>query len=59
MNNEKIFSKLKQYFTNVKEVNTAYVFGSVAKNKDREKSDIDIAVLFIEKMSAIDRFEKT
>jgi len=58
MNKEKIILELTQYFNKSENVNTVYLFGSTAKNKDRKHSDVDIAVLFAGEMNTIDRFEK-
>lgn len=41
--NQENIQKIKQYFEN-KPVLKAYIFGSVAKNKETDSSDIDILV---------------
>jgi len=40
-----IFEQIKIYFENKPEVAAVYIFGSKAKGTEREKSDIDLAVL--------------
>ncbi len=39
-------------------VEVAYLFGSVAKGKARSKSDVDVAVLFSDKLSREERLDK-
>lgn len=42
--NEDIFTKLRRFFSRKREVEFAYLFGSLAKGKNNKLSDIDIAV---------------
>lgn len=53
---DQIIEKLKEFFTNQKEVKLAYLFGSTAKGKMGKLSDVDIAVLLDENLSKKDRF---
>ena len=53
-----IVAKIKDYFNSMKNISAVYLFGSVAKNKNRKDSDIDIAVLFSEGMDMVERFDE-
>lgn len=55
MNTEEI-DKLKSYFVK-KPVQLVYLFGSKAEGREKPYSDIDIAVLFSEKLSGQERFD--
>lgn len=55
MNTEEI-SKLKSYFAK-KPICLVYLFGSKATGRGKPYSDIDIAVLFSEKLSGQERFD--
>ena len=39
--------KIARYFSKKKEIGAVYLFGSQAKGKARENSDIDLGVLFV------------
>jgi uncharacterized protein len=57
MDIEAIVVKLKSYFAHKPEVLTVYLFGSVAKNKQRSDSDLDLALIFLAGMESFERFE--
>jgi len=57
-NFEEIKSKLALFFLKQKDVCFAYIFGSLAKNKQRLLSDIDIAIYFQEDISNSDYFKR-
>jgi predicted nucleotidyltransferase len=42
--------KLKEFFSGVNDVTVAYLFGSTARGEANSLSDIDIAVLFEDKL---------
>lgn len=46
---QEIEKKISQYFNNTTEVIAAYIFGSFAKGKTNQFSDIDIAILLSDK----------
>lgn len=46
-----------KYFAKIDDVLAVYLFGSAAKNLLRKNSDIDIAVLFNERINKMKRFE--
>jgi predicted nucleotidyltransferase len=48
VNNEYIIAKIIEYFNLIETVYAVYLFGSRVKGKNREDSDVDIAVLFDE-----------
>ena len=50
--------RIKAYFENCPEISAVYLFGSQIKGNARKGSDLDIAVLFAEGFSPLDRFEK-
>lgn len=58
MDKENIITKIKEYFSPIEEVITVYLFGSLVKGKDNKNSDIDIALLFLNKISTQTRFDK-
>jgi len=58
MDRPAIIKKISSYFETKEEVNTVYLFGSIAKGKDREKSDLDLGILFKPGLNSIERFEK-
>ena len=49
---------IKKFFDEQADISTAYMFGSAAKGKQRIRSDIDIAVLFLYDMLPLERFER-
>lgn len=57
MDRDIIVPKLKTYFNQKPEVSTVYLFGSVAKGKQRNNSDLDLAVFFTPGMDPFTRFE--
>jgi len=56
--NKEFQNRIAGLFTKDKEVAALYLFGSQAKNKEHDRSDIDLAILFNEKQSSIDSFNK-
>lgn len=58
MNKPDIIHQLKNYFSASDAIDSVYLFGSTAKNKQRPNSDIDIAVLFGDDLSELDRFDR-
>lgn len=54
---DKLTIFLKNFFIKKQYISVAYLFGSTIKGKSREKSDIDIAVLFCDGIDAHKRFE--
>ena len=44
--NKSIQTKITRYFSKKKEIGAVYLFGSQAKGKARENSDIDLGILF-------------
>lgn len=54
---EELFQELKEYFSKKEEVKTVYLFGSVAKDKERKNSDLDLAILFQPELDQVQRFE--
>ena len=57
MDKDTIILKLKSYFSQKQNISTVYLFGSVAKNKNRSSSDVDVAILFTGGMDSLQRFE--
>ena len=51
-------SEIRKIFEQVGDVETAYVFGSVATGKDTDRSDIDIAVYLEESFESEKVFDK-
>ena len=49
--------KIQQFFTKYAEIAAAYVFGSSATGKDRERSDIDLAIMVKPEIEAMERVE--
>ncbi|MFP4668763.1 MAG: type VII toxin-antitoxin system MntA family adenylyltransferase antitoxin [Desulfobacterales bacterium] len=47
--------KVKRFFSEKSSIAAAYVFGSVAAGRAGKKSDIDLAVMIIGDMAAMDR----
>lgn len=58
MSDKKKYSELKGYFSTQKEVLCVYLFGSQAKGKQNNYSDVDIAVLFEPNLTQEERTEK-
>ncbi len=58
MNFALIKEALRKYFFDKHEVVAIYLFGSIAEGKARPGSDIDIGVLFDDKLSIEERFDK-
>lgn len=54
---DKSISEIKTYFESRPDVDAVYLFGSTAKGFARKKSDIDLAVLFANNITAMERFE--
>lgn len=50
--------KIEKYLASQKNIDVAYLFGSQSNGKSNKLSDIDIAVLFEEKVPKIERFNK-
>src|SRR5690554_5114497 len=50
-------SSLTKYIQNHTRVSAAWLFGSVATGKDREGSDVDLAILFVPNLSKQERFD--
>jgi predicted nucleotidyltransferase len=57
MNNEYITAKIIEYFSSIENVYAVYLFGSRVKGKNREDSDVDIAVLFHDDIDSFERFQ--
>ncbi len=55
---EELIQILCDHLTANSVVTAAYLFGSQATGKARAKSDIDIAVLYVPGLSAIERFDQ-
>jgi predicted nucleotidyltransferase len=53
-----LIKKLTAYFSDQDDIDIVYLFGSVAKGKERGSSDVDIAVLFSEGMPLLEKFER-
>ena len=58
METSALIKKIKNFFIKEESVVVVYLFGSVAKNKARGQSDIDIALLFDATLSLEERFNK-
>ncbi len=58
MDKKKCIRKMMEYFTDQEDVSTVYLFGSVVKDKITPNSDVDIAVLFVQGLSLLRRFER-
>lgn len=58
MDKDLLIKKLTAYFSDQDDIDIVYLFGSVAKGKERGSSDVDIAVLFSEGMPLLERFER-
>lgn len=56
---EKVFAKIKEYFLTNKNVAAVYLFGSTVKGRERNYSDIDLAVLFYPHLDKEERFSAT
>ena len=54
----KIEQSLKKYFSGQKDILCVYLFGSQAKGTDNKGSDVDIGVLFDQRLSAREYTEK-
>jgi len=52
---ENIENQLKEFFSNIKDVKFAYLFGSYAKNTQNKNSDIDIAIYFEKDTNIFDK----
>jgi predicted nucleotidyltransferase len=50
MDKDLLIKKLTAYFSDQDDIDIVYLFGSVAKGKERGSIDVDIAVLFSEGM---------
>lgn len=57
INRGNLISELKSYFNKKHYISTVYLFGSIVKGKNRKDSDIDLAVLFSEDMTSLQRFD--
>ena len=53
-----IVKEIKRYFADKKNVSTVYLFGSIVKEYDTKKSDIDIAILFSNNIDKHERFNQ-
>ena len=51
MTKKELIAKIHDYFADKKEVVAVYLYGSYARNEHKSDSDIDLAVLFLEKSS--------
>lgn len=58
MDKGSIVSATQQYFEQESDVCAVYLFGSVAKNKSRSSSDVDLAVLFMPETDDFARFDR-
>ncbi len=58
MKRSDLIEKISSFFAKKEEINTVYLFGSIAKGKDREKSDLDLGLLYKPGHNSIERFEK-
>jgi len=58
MNSKNVMDIITKYFDEQQDISTAYLFGSAAKGMQRTQSDIDIAILFVDSMHALERFER-
>lgn len=58
MDKDLLIKKLTAYFSDQDDIDIVYLFGSVAKGKERGSSDVDIAVLFSEGMPLLEKFER-
>lgn len=58
MNSNNVIDIIKKYFDEQQDISTAYLFGSAAKGMQRTHSDIDIAILFVDSMHVLERFER-
>ena len=56
--NKEVEKKLDEFFQGEKTIACSYLFGSRIKGKAREKSDIDVAILFEEGIPLMKRFDK-
>lgn len=56
MDKDLLIKKLTAYFSDQDDIDIVYLFGSVAKGKERGSSDVDIAVLFSEGMPLLEKF---
>ena len=56
INMEEITGKIINYLTGKFSVTAVYIYGSVSKKNDNEKSDMDIAVMFDNAVSALDLY---
>lgn len=52
-----VLEKLKEYFTQREDINAVYLFGSTVKNRERNNSDLDLAVLFKKGADQYRRFQ--
>ena len=48
MTRKELIKKIHNYFSNKKEVTAVYLYGSYARNEQKDGSDIDLAVLFFD-----------
>jgi len=58
MDKRECIRRIREYFTDQDDVSTVYLFGSVVKDKTTKDSDVDIAVLFVQGLSLLHRFER-
>ncbi len=52
-----VSKKITSYFTSRTDTIAVYLFGSTAKGKERKNSDLDLAVLFEERLDQNQRFQ--
>ncbi|MCW3490013.1 type VII toxin-antitoxin system MntA family adenylyltransferase antitoxin [Dethiobacter alkaliphilus] len=57
MEKEKLIEKIQVLLKNEEHVIFAYIFGSVATGKNRNNSDVDIAVCFSPELTKLERFD--
>jgi len=53
---DNLICRLRTYFNEKQYICAAYLFGSAAKGKSRQNSDIDLAVVFCDGIDSIRRF---
>ncbi|HHV94999.1 MAG TPA: nucleotidyltransferase domain-containing protein [Clostridiaceae bacterium] len=58
ININELIAKLKSYFERKPCVCVVYLYGSTVKGKRRQKSDIDLGILFYEGIDSIQRFDQ-
>lgn len=57
MGKHHLIAKIRAFFEKTSSVTVVYLFGSVAKSKNRARSDVDLALLFADGMNELERFD--